>query len=103
LVQASARGDLTRVTQLVNTIGPDVTDVMSHVLWAACYNGRVDIVDWLITHTSADVNCGRVVYIDIGNMTSLAIAYYEGEMTVFKRLLTDATSPCDLSIVSGRK
>jgi hypothetical protein len=30
LVQASARGDVTRVTQLVNMIGPDVTDVMSH-------------------------------------------------------------------------
>jgi hypothetical protein len=54
LVQASARGDLTRVTQLVDTIGRDVTDVTSHALCAACYRGRVDIVDWLMTHTSAD-------------------------------------------------
>jgi hypothetical protein len=64
LVQASARGDLTRVTQLVNTIGRDVTDVMSHALWTACYWGKVDIVDWLMTHTSADVNYSRVMDID---------------------------------------
>jgi hypothetical protein len=96
LVQASARGDLTRVTQLVNMIGRDVTDVMSHALWTACYWGRVDIVDWLMTHTSADVNYSRVIYIGTGSMTSLVIACYEGHMTVVKRLLTDATSTYDV-------
>jgi ankyrin repeat protein len=101
LVQASARGDLTRVTQLVDTIGPDVTDVMSYALWAACYWGRIDIVDWLMTHTSADVNYSGERCFGIGSLTSLAIACYEGHMTVVKRLLTDATSSCDVNIVVG--
>jgi hypothetical protein len=101
LVLASARGDLTCVTQLVNNIGRDVTDVMSHALWAACYCGRVDIVDWLMTHTSADVNYSRVIYHNIGNMTSLALACYEGHMTVIKRLLTDETLPYDVNMVNG--
>jgi ankyrin repeat protein len=101
LVQASARGDLTRVTQLVNTIRSDVTDVVSHALWTACYWGRVDILDWLMTHTSADVNYSRVTDIDIGSMTSLAIACYQGQTAVIKRLLADVTSPCDVNMVTG--
>jgi hypothetical protein len=102
LVQASARGDLTRrVTQLVNTIGPDDTDVMSYALWTACYWGRVDIVDWLITHTSADVNYSRVSKIKTGNMTSLAVACYQGHMTVAKRLLTNVTLQCEVNTVTG--
>jgi hypothetical protein len=103
LVLASARGDLTRVTQLVNTIGPDVTDVMSHALWTACYRGDVDIVDWLMTHTSADVNYSKTIYIEICSMTSVAIACNEGHMTIVKRLLTDATLPCDVNMVTGGK
>jgi ankyrin repeat protein len=63
--------------------------------------GRVDIVDWLMTHTSADVNYSRVIYFNNGSMTSLAIACYEGHMTVVKRLLIDATSPCDVNMVTG--
>jgi ankyrin repeat protein len=100
LVQASARGDLTRVTRLVNTMGRDVTDVMSHALWTACYRGRFDIVDWLMTHTSADVNYCRVLNSTTGSMTSLVAGCYIGHMTVVKRLLTDATS-CDVNIVTG--
>jgi ankyrin repeat protein len=103
LVQASARGDLTRVTQLVNTIGRDVTDEISHTLWTACYWGRVEIVDWLMTHTSADVSYSRVIENYVGSMTSLAVACYEGHMTVVKRLLTDATSPCNVNMVTGNK
>jgi ankyrin repeat protein len=103
LVLESARGDLTRVTQLVNTIGPDVTDVMSHALWAACYKGRVDIADWLMTHTSADVNYSRVIYFNTGNMTSLAIACYEGHMTVVKRLLAETTSQRYVDTVTGER
>jgi hypothetical protein len=101
LVLASARDDLTCITQKVNTIGRDVTDVMSHALWTACYWGSVDIVDWLMTRTSADVNYSRVTDINISSMTSLAIACYEGRTTVVKRLLTDATTPCDVNMVTG--
>jgi hypothetical protein len=36
-------------------------------------------------------------------MTSLAIACYEGHMTVVKRMLTDATSPCDVNTVTGKR
>jgi ankyrin repeat protein len=103
LVQASARGDLTRVTQLVNTIGRDVTDVMSYALWAACRWGDVDIVDWLMTHTSADVNYSRVIEYDMGSMTPLAVACFGNEITVVKRLLTDVTLPCDVNMVNGDK
>jgi ankyrin repeat protein len=101
LVQASARGDLTRVTQLVNTIGRHVNDVMSHALWAACYWGRVDIVDWMMTHTSVDVNYSRMIRPTIGSMTSLSAGCYIGHLIVAKRLLMDATSPCDVNMVTG--
>jgi hypothetical protein len=104
LVQASARNDLTCATQLLgNKIEPDVSDVISDALWTACYRGRVDIVDWLMTHTSADVNCSRMIYTNTGSMTSLAKACYEGHMTLVKRLLRDATSPCDVNIVTGKR
>jgi ankyrin repeat protein len=103
LILASARGDLTCVTQLVNNIGRDVTDVMSQALWTACYWGRVDIVDWLMTHTSADVNYSRVIYNNIGNMTSLALACFGGRMAVVKRLLIDETLPCDVNMVTGKR
>jgi hypothetical protein len=103
LVQASARGDLTLVTQLVNTIGRDVTDVMSHALWTACYRGKVAIVDWLVTHTSANVNYSSMRYLGTGTITSLAAACYEGRMTVVKRLLTNATSPYDVNMVTSNK
>jgi hypothetical protein len=66
----------------------------------SCYNGRVDIVDWLMTHTSADVNYSRAIYIDTASITSLAAACYEGHMTVVKRLLTDATSMYDVNMVT---
>jgi hypothetical protein len=36
-------------------------------------------------------------------MTSLAAACFIGHMTVVKRLLTDATSPCDVNMVTGVK
>jgi ankyrin repeat protein len=101
LVQASACGDLTRVTQLVDTIGRDVTDVMSHALWTACCWGDVDIVDWLVIHTSADVNYGRVGHTSVGSMTSLGVACYDCHVTVVRLLLTDATSLCDVNVVSG--
>jgi ankyrin repeat protein len=102
LVQASARGDMTRVTQLVNTIGRDVTDVMSHAVWTACYWCRVDIVDWLMTHTSADVNYSGVFRTKTGNMTSLAAACYQGHMKVVERLLTNVTLRSEINMVSGK-
>jgi ankyrin repeat protein len=101
LVLTSARGDLTHVTQLVIKIGPNATDEMSHALLTACCWGRVEIVDWLMTHTSADVNYSRAIDNEI--MTSLATACYEGHMTVANRLLTDATSQCDVNMVTGVK
>jgi hypothetical protein len=104
LILKSARGDLTRVTQLlVNKIGANVTDVMSHYLWTACYWGKVDIVDWLMTHTSADVNYSKVIYTNIGSMTSQAVACHEGHIAVVRRLLIDETIPCDVNIVTGKR
>ena len=103
LVQASARGDLTCVTQLVNMIGPDVTDVMSHALWTACCRGRVDIADWLMTHTSADVNYSRVINPIRGSMTSLAAGCSIGHVTVVKRLLINAKSLSDMNKVTGKR
>jgi ankyrin repeat protein len=87
----------------VDTIGHDVTDVMSHSLWVACYRGRIDIVDWLMTHTSADVNCSIMIYPNFGSMTSLAIACYEGHMTVVKGLLTDPSSTYTVNMVTGER
>jgi ankyrin repeat protein len=103
LVQACARDNLTRITQLVNTIGRDVTDVMSHALWTACCWGRVDIVDWLMTHTSADVHNSRLFNTKTGNMTSLAVACYQGHMKVVKRLLANDTLLCDVNMATGKR
>jgi ankyrin repeat protein len=103
LVQACARcGDLTRVKQFVYRVGPNVTDVMSHALWTACYKGKGDTVDWLMTHTSADVNHSRAVDLNRprDSMTSLAITCYEGHTSVTKRMLTNATLSCDVNMVS---
>jgi ankyrin repeat protein len=55
-----------------------------------------------MTHTSADLSYSRVIYIDSGSMTSLAIACYEGHMKVVK-LLINASSPYDVNMVSGRR
>jgi ankyrin repeat protein len=103
LVQASARGSLTRVKRLVNDIGRDVTDVMSHALWTACYNGKFTIVDWLMTHTSADIKYSRMIYVFNSGMTSLAVACHEGHMTIVKRMLIDSTSSCDINTATGDK
>jgi ankyrin repeat protein len=56
-----------------------------------------------MTHTSADVNYSRVLDITAGSMTSLAIACYKGHVKVAKRMLTDASSPCDVNMVTGKK
>jgi ankyrin repeat protein len=101
LVLASARGDFKRVKKLVNKIGCDVTDVITYALWTACYWGRVDIVNWLMTHTSADVNFSRIQHLGVGNMMSLAIACHEGHMTVAKRLLIRTKTLCDVNIVTN--
>lgn len=103
LVAASARGDLTAVTQAVNDTAV-VTDVMSHALWVACYGGKADVVEWLMKNTSADVNHRRHICIDYQDiMTSLAAACHEGHMSIVARLLTSATPACDVNIVSSRK
>ncbi len=55
IVTASARGDLSNVKLLAAETGTHSTDVMSQALTLACNNGRNDVVDWLMTYTTADL------------------------------------------------
>jgi hypothetical protein len=61
LITACAHGDLSVVKQLATQVVSDVTRVMSQALRVACYNGRDDVVKWLMSHTTADANSRGVI------------------------------------------
>jgi hypothetical protein len=50
-------GDLDKVKQLSATVRTDDRmTVMSQVLRTACWNGRCNVVEWLLIYTTVDVN-----------------------------------------------
>jgi ankyrin repeat protein len=78
LTTACARGDLSVVKQLATRVDSDVTRVMSQALRVACYNGRDDVVKWLMSHTTVDVSSRGVIDEIHGEVTSLMVACYTG-------------------------
>jgi hypothetical protein len=100
LATASARGDINIVRLLAAQVERDHTSVMSHALRTASYNGRVDVVDWLMTHTTADVSlCGEVDLVR-GTMTSLTVACYRGHANIVVTVLQCVT-PHTVNIQCG--
>jgi hypothetical protein len=56
LITACSCGDLSVVKQLTTRVDSDVTRVMSQALRVACFNGRDDVVKWLMSRTTVDVS-----------------------------------------------
>jgi hypothetical protein len=57
LATACARGDIDTVKLLTAQTASQATHDTSHALrYSACYNGRGDVVDWLMAHTASSVS-----------------------------------------------
>jgi hypothetical protein len=100
LATASACGDINTVRLLAAQVERDHTNVMSHALRTASYNGRVDVVDWLMTHTTADVSLCGEINTARGTMTSLAVACHRGHADTVVTLLQCVT-PHTVNIQCG--
>jgi ankyrin repeat protein len=68
-------------------LGTDNTDMMSQALRIACWNGQDAVVEWLLAHTAADVTSYGVIRKDYGAMTPLIAASYAAHTCVIKTLL----------------
>jgi hypothetical protein len=92
LATASARGDIDTVKLLAAQNEITSTKAMSQALRAAFYQGRVTVVDWLITYTTANVSsCGGLGFAT-GPMTSLTAACYSSHPDIVLTLLQCVTS-----------
>jgi hypothetical protein len=100
LASASARGDINTVRLLAAHVERDHTNVMRHLLKTASYAGRVDVVDWLMTYTTADVSLCGEIDTSSGAMTSLAVACYRGHVDIVRSMLQCVT-PHTINIQCG--
>jgi hypothetical protein len=99
LATAGACGNIDTVRLLAAQTGVTSTEAMSQALRVACYLGKVKVVDWLTTYTTADVSlCGELH--ELGSMTSLAAACHNGVNNVAVNLLQCVT-PCTVNIQCG--
>jgi ankyrin repeat protein len=102
LATASARGDITTVKLLTAQTGSQAIHNTSHALRCACFNGRSNIVDWLMANTACSVSkLGDMSKYNGGTMTSLTAACYIGYVDIVKTLLRCVT-PHTVNIQCGR-
>jgi ankyrin repeat protein len=101
LTTASARGDINTVKLLAVQVGVTSTEVMSQALRVACHHGRVKVVDWLMTYTTAEVSLCGELDTETGIMTSLTAACHEGQANIVLTLLQCVT-PHTVNIQCGR-
>jgi ankyrin repeat protein len=101
LIAASARGDINAVRQLASHTGVIAADAASQALQAACYMGRVIVVDWLTMRTTADISLCGELHVAVGSMTSLTAACLDGHVNIAKTLLQCVT-PHTVNIQCGR-
>jgi hypothetical protein len=88
-------GDLDKVKQLTATVRTDETmSVMSQALRTACWNGRCNVVEWLLIHTTVDVTQLGITWYMRGPVTALTAASFRGHVTVVHRLLEE---PSDIN------
>jgi hypothetical protein len=79
LVTTSARGDIDTVKMLTAQTASQAIHDTSHALASACYNGRFDVVNWLMANTASNVRKDRNLNIyNAGTMMSLSAASYNG-------------------------
>ncbi len=82
---ASSNNDDSTVEQLIKESKAtyDVCDdALNKALRSACWNGRLDIVQWLMTNTAADVDSPGIMWTWYGEMTSLTAACSGGYTSV---------------------
>jgi ankyrin repeat protein len=97
-----ARGDMSDIRQLAARVDTDVTRVMSQALTVACHNGRGDVVEWLTSHTTADVSSFGVINAAVdGKVTALMVACDMSEHGIVRRLL-ECVTPHTVNMVSGK-
>jgi ankyrin repeat protein len=102
LATASARGDIDTVKLLTAQTASQAIHDTSHALRCACYNGRGDVVDWLMANTASSVSKLGDLDTDNGNtMTSLTAACYSGHTYVVVTLLQCVT-PHTVNIQCGK-
>jgi ankyrin repeat protein len=88
----SASGDIDTVRQLVRREALYTSDVVSDGLRVACYSGETDVVNWLMTHTSADASKRGLVYaVANDDITSLYAACRCVQSTIIQLLLSSVT------------
>jgi hypothetical protein len=93
LITASARGELDTVRHLIRRKTLYTTeDVVSDGLRVACYKSRTNVVDWLMTHTSADASKRGELFTDVeGGITSLHAACCDVRSTIIQLVLSSVT------------
>jgi ankyrin repeat protein len=91
MMTASARGDINTVRQLVRREALYTSDVVSDGLRGACYKGTTNVVDWLMTHTSADPGVRGLLYHDRIKVTSLNAACRNVRSIIIQILLSNVT------------
>jgi ankyrin repeat protein len=102
LATASARGDIDTVKLLTAQTASQAIHDTSHALRCACYNGRGDVVDWLMANTASSVSkLGDLGTGNGGTMTSLTAACYNGHADIVKTLLQCVT-PHTVNIQCGK-
>jgi ankyrin repeat protein len=101
LATASACGDIDAVRLLAVQAGVTSTEAMSLALRVACSNGNGKVVDWLMTHTTADVSLCSKLDTAEGIMTSLTAACFYGNVDTVVTLLQCVT-PHTVNIQCGR-
>jgi ankyrin repeat protein len=102
LATASARGDINTVKLLTAQTASQAIHDTSHALVYACYNGRGDVVDWLMANTASSVSkLGDVGTEGGGTMTSLTAACYNGHADIVVTLLQCVT-PHTVNIQCGK-
>jgi hypothetical protein len=100
LATASARGDIDTVKLLTAQTASHATQDTSHALICACYNGRGDVVDWLMANTAS--SAGKVNDLGTGiceSMTSLTAACFRGHTDIVVTLLQCVT-PHTVNIIT---
>ena len=102
LVTASGRGELEVVKVFVTNVGADDADAMSDALRIASFNGREEVLDWLLANTKASVGLPGLVWSWYGQMTALNAAAFNGYNSIVKQLLTFATPDCVNKILGKR-
>jgi hypothetical protein len=105
LATASARGDIDTVKLLAwmtTQTGSQAIHDTSHALICACYNGRGDVVDWLMANTASSASkIGGLDKASGGTTTSLTAACYRGNADIVVTLLQCVT-PHTVNIQCGK-